>query len=131
LKIETTNDLSLPRSRKLKPSSRKLNLTAVFVALLRISKSRKKNDGEGVSFAGMLKRLSDIEVGSTVVIKSFENNDIFLKLMEMGCVPGELIKVEQVAPLGDPIAIIVSGYNLSLRLDEAQNIFVEEMIDNN
>jgi ferrous iron transport protein A len=74
----------------------------------------------------MVKRLSDIAVGSTVVIKSFENNDIFLKLMEMGCVPGEVIKVEQVAPLGDPIAITVSGYNLSLRLDEAENIFVEE-----
>jgi len=74
----------------------------------------------------MVKRLSDIAVGSTVVIKSFENNEIFLKLMEMGCVPGEIIKVEQVAPLGDPIAITVSGYNLSLRLDEAENIFVEE-----
>jgi ferrous iron transport protein A len=72
-----------------------------------------------------LKRLSEIPVGTTVIIKSFENNDIFLKLMEMGCVPGELIKVEQVAPLGDPIAISVSGYNLSLRLNEAQNIFVE------
>ena len=74
----------------------------------------------------MVKRLSEIAVGSTVVIKSFENNEIFLKLMEMGCVPGEVIKVEQVAPLGDPIAITVSGYNLSLRLDEAENIFVEE-----
>ncbi len=75
----------------------------------------------------MLKRLSEIPVGRTVLIKSFENNDIFLKLMEMGCVPGEIIKVEQVAPLGDPIAISVSGYNLSLRLNEAQNILVEEM----
>ena len=74
----------------------------------------------------MVKRLSEIAVGSTVVIKSFENNEIFLKLMEMGCVPGEVVKVEQVAPLGDPIAITVSGYNLSLRLDEAENIFVEE-----
>jgi Fe2+ transport system protein FeoA len=74
----------------------------------------------------MVKRLSEIAVGSTVVIKSFENNEIFLKLMEMGCVPGEVIRVEQVAPLGDPIAITVSGYNLSLRLDEAENIFVEE-----
>lgn len=77
--------------------------------------------------AVMMKRLSDIEVGKTVVIKSFENNDIFLKLMEMGCVPGEKIRIDQVAPLGDPIAISVSGYNLSLRLDEAQNIFVEEI----
>ncbi len=75
----------------------------------------------------MMKRLSDIGVGRTVVIKSFENNDIFLKLMEMGCVPGEKIRVEQKAPLGDPIAISVSGYNLSLRLDEARNIFVEEL----
>jgi ferrous iron transport protein A len=74
----------------------------------------------------MIKRLSEIPVGKTVVIKSFENNDIFLKLMEMGCVPGEKVKVEQKAPLGDPIAISVSGYNLSLRLNEAQNIFVEE-----
>jgi len=75
----------------------------------------------------MIKRLSEIPVGTTVMIKSFENNDIFLKLMEMGCVPGELVKVEQIAPLGDPIAISVSGYNLSLRLNEAQNIFVERI----
>ena len=74
-----------------------------------------------------MKRLSEIRVGHTVVIKSFENNEIFLKLMEMGCVPGETITVEKVAPLGDPIAVAVSGYNLSLRLDEAQNIFVEEI----
>ncbi len=46
--------------------------------------------------------------------------------MEMGCVPGELVRVEQVAPLGDPISITVAGYNLSLRLDEADNIFMEE-----
>ncbi len=68
-------------------------------------------------------------MGKKVVIKSFENNDIFLKLMEMGCVPGEIVRVEQVAPLGDPMAISVSGYSLSLRLNEAQNIFVEEMED--
>ena len=48
--------------------------------------------------------------------------------MEMGCVPGELVRVEQIAPLGDPISITVSGYNLSLRLDEAENIFMEEEV---
>lgn len=46
----------------------------------------------------------------------------------MGCVPGETIRVEQVAPLGDPISIAVAGYSLSLRLNEAENIFVEEII---
>ncbi|MBS1509346.1 MAG: ferrous iron transport protein A [Bacteroidetes bacterium] len=75
----------------------------------------------------MERRLSEIEVGKTVVIKHFENDDIFLKLMEMGCVPGELIVVEQVAPLGDPISILVAGYILSLRLNEAENIWVEEI----
>jgi ferrous iron transport protein A len=73
-----------------------------------------------------MKRLSELEPGTIARIHSFEKNDLFLKLMEMGCVPGELIKVEQIAPLGDPISITVAGYNLSLRLDEADNIFMEE-----
>ena len=72
-----------------------------------------------------MKRLSELGAGTVAIIKSFEQNDIFLKLMEMGCVPGEKIKVEQIAPLGDPISVSVAGYNLSLRLDEAENIFVE------
>ncbi len=74
-----------------------------------------------------MKKLSDIRVGKTVIIHSFENDDIFIKLMEMGCIPGERVKVEQVAPLGDPISITVAGYNLSLRLNEARNILVEEI----
>ena len=78
-----------------------------------------------------MKRLSEIRPGSTVRILSFEDNDLFLKLMEMGCVPGERVKVVQIAPLGDPISIIVSGYSLSLRLNEADNIFVEEEITQN
>ena len=75
----------------------------------------------------MDRRLSEIGVGKTVVIKHFEKDDIFLKLMEMGCVPGETIIIDQVAPMGDPISILVAGYHLSLRLDEAQNIWVEEI----
>ncbi len=73
-----------------------------------------------------MKRLSELEPGTVARIHSFEKNDLFLKLMEMGCVPGELVRVEQVAPLGDPISITVAGYNLSLRLDEAENIFMED-----
>ena len=74
-----------------------------------------------------MKRLSQIKQGRLVKIISFENNDLFLKLMEMGCIPGEKIKIEQVAPLGDPISIAVAGYSLSLRLNEAHSIFVEEL----
>ena len=49
---------------------------------------------------------------------------LFLKLMEMGCIPGETIRVEQIAPLGDPISISVAGYQLSLRNDEAEGIII-------
>ena len=73
----------------------------------------------------MVLRLSELKPGQAGVIKEFQNNDIFLKLMEMGCVPGESILVEQVAPLGDPLSVSVSGYHLSLRLNEAETIFVE------
>ncbi len=73
-----------------------------------------------------MKRLSEVGVGRKVVIKSFEKDDIFIKLMEMGCIPGETICVQQIAPLGDPISISVAGYSLSLRLNEAHQIFVEE-----
>ncbi|MBP6432426.1 MAG: FeoA domain-containing protein [Ferruginibacter sp.] len=74
----------------------------------------------------MNKRLTEIEIGKRVIIKHFENDELFLKLMEMGLVPGELIQIEQIAPLGDPICIKVSGYSLSLRIDEAEGIIVEE-----
>lgn len=73
----------------------------------------------------MIVRLSELKPGQGGVIKEFNNNDIFLKLMEMGCVPGEKILMEQTAPLGDPISVSVAGYHLSLRLNEAEHIFVE------
>ena len=72
------------------------------------------------------KRLSEVETGKTAVIIAFEKDDIVLKLMEMGCLPGEIITVEKKAPWGDPISITVAGYLLSLRLNEAEKIIVEE-----
>lgn len=76
----------------------------------------------------MSMRLSEISAGRTVVVKSIEKDEIFLKLMEMGCVPGERIVVDQIAPLGDPISILVAGYHLSLRINEAENIWVDEVV---
>lgn len=74
----------------------------------------------------MKKKLSEMKVGKSGVIISFENDDIFLKLMEMGCIPGETVKIDQKAPLGDPISITIAGYRLSLRINEAEKIWVEE-----
>ena len=73
----------------------------------------------------MITKLSHLKVGQEGVIKEFNNNELLLKLMEMGCIPGELIVVEQVAPLGDPISVSIAGYHLSLRLSEAEQIIVE------
>ena len=73
-------------------------------------------------------KLSEVAAGKTVIVTSVVKDEIFLKLMEMGCVPGEKIKVDQIAPLGDPISIRIAGYHLSLRINEAENIFVEEII---
>lgn len=70
-------------------------------------------------------RLSDLKPGQEGVIKEFNNNEIFLKLMEMGCVPGEKILLEQRAPMGDPISVKIAGYCLSLRVNEAEHIIVE------
>jgi ferrous iron transport protein A len=72
-----------------------------------------------------MKRLSELEPGQKAIIHSFENDEIFLKLMEMGCVPGEEVTVEMKAPLGDPISIKVAGYQLSLRIEEAQSILIK------
>lgn len=74
-----------------------------------------------------MKRLSEINPGITVRIKEIEDNDFYLKLMEMGFIPGETVKIIQVAPLGDPISVTVAGYNLSLRLNEADNVLVEDL----
>ena len=61
------------------------------------------------------------------VIAGFNSEDLELKLMEMGCLPGEIVVVEQVAPMGGPMNIRVSGYMLSLRKDEADKIEIEPL----
>lgn len=70
-------------------------------------------------------KLSELRPGQKAIIRNFTNLETYLKLMEMGCVPGEDIFLEQIAPLGDPISVRVSGYSLSLRLNEADDIEVE------
>ena len=70
-------------------------------------------------------RLSELKSGFRGRIQGFEKPDLELKLMEMGCLPGEEVSVEQVAPMGGPMNIRVAGYLLSLRKDEAEHILIE------
>ncbi|MHB9035504.1 MAG: FeoA family protein [Armatimonadota bacterium] len=47
------------------------------------------------------------------------------RLMDMGVIVGEAIRVERIAPLGDPVEVTVKNYKLSLRKKEAESISVE------
>ena len=71
-------------------------------------------------------KLSELKTGERATITSFESSELELKLMEMGCLPGEEIVIEQIAPLGDPISVRISGYSLSLRKNEANQILVSK-----
>ncbi|MDM8176499.1 MULTISPECIES: FeoA family protein [Olivibacter] len=70
-------------------------------------------------------KLTALKIGSSGIIKDFTDLNLSIKLMEMGCLPGERITFERVAPLGDPIAVSIAGYQLSLRKEEAATIIVE------
>ena len=73
------------------------------------------------------KKLTELEVGKKAVIRRILGDPFFKrKLMNMGAIPGTELRLEKVAPLGDPLDIVVKGYHLSLRKEEAENIIVEE-----
>jgi ferrous iron transport protein A len=69
-------------------------------------------------------RLSQLPAGKKAVIKDHELSDFKLTLMEMGCIPGEPVWIEMIAPMGDPLAIRIAGYYLSIRKQDAENIWV-------
>ncbi len=70
-------------------------------------------------------RLSELEIGGRASVLKVEANSIIRRrLMEMGLTRGETVKVEKVAPLGDPMELVVRGYHLSLRREESACIRV-------
>lgn len=74
------------------------------------------------------KTLLDAQPGEEVIIKSLNNDgdsDLKRHLLGMGFVKGSKIKVDRVAPLGDPIKFNIKGYSVCLRKDEAKNIEIE------
>ncbi len=73
----------------------------------------------------MIITLDKLKKGESGVIVSLTEGEQALKFMEMGCTPGEEVTLDSIAPLGDPIAVLVSGYKLILRRTEAALINVE------
>lgn len=70
--------------------------------------------------------LSSLQVGVAANLKNYPiTGSAFLRLREMGLLPGTRITLMRRAPMGDPIEIKVRGYNLTLRKTEADHITVE------
>ena len=73
-----------------------------------------------------LKTLKDVKIGATVnVVKLHGEGAIKRRIMDMGITKGVEIYVRKVAPLGDPMEIMVRGYELSLRKADAEMVEVE------
>ncbi|MBL7710928.1 MAG: ferrous iron transport protein A [Chitinophagaceae bacterium] len=70
-------------------------------------------------------RLSQLPKGKRALIREHEESGFRLTLMEMGCIPGEPVWVEMIAPMGDPMALRIAGYHLSIRREDADKIWVE------
>ncbi len=71
--------------------------------------------------------LSDLQPGAeAVVTEILATGKIRHRLLEMGFVRGARIRVEKLAPMGDPMELVIKGYHLSLRREEGQCILVSE-----
>jgi len=60
-----------------------------------------------------------------IVVKVGGHGAVRRRILDMGVVVGSDVRVERVAPLGDPVAIRIKGYVLSLRKEEAAGVQVE------
>ncbi len=68
--------------------------------------------------------MADMGPGEVGVISVFTDDELSVKLLEMGFLPGSSIRFNFTAPFGDPICVSVSGYDLSLRIEEASTISI-------
>ena len=75
-----------------------------------------------------MKTLKDLKVGkSGRVLEVSGEKALRRRLLDMGITPRTVITVKKVAPMGDPMELLLRGYVLSLRLEDAGRITIEEM----
>jgi ferrous iron transport protein A len=66
--------------------------------------------------------IASLHIGELAYISEESLNEIPLKLLEMGCLPGAEVKLIQIAPLNDPLYICVNGSHLAIRKETAAKI---------
>ncbi len=72
-----------------------------------------------------MKKLAQLPLHQKARVLGISESELKPKLLEMGLYPGKEVEVLFKAPFGDPIAVDISGYTLSMRLSEANLIEVE------
>ena len=71
--------------------------------------------------------LGDLKIGQRGTIESVGGEGALrLRFLDMGLIPGTKVQLQKVAPLGDPIQILVRGYELTIRLEDAGKITIQE-----
>ena len=66
-----------------------------------------------------------LKIGDKAIISDFDIETIPLKLLEMGCLPGNAVELLQVAPFGDPLYLDINGSYLAIRIETAKLITVD------
>ena len=80
-------------------------------------------EDDGVEVASTT--LNDLDIGTCAEIFRMVGDDrVRSRLLEMGLVPGERVRLVNVAPLGDPLDVFVKGFHLSLRREEADCVLL-------
>jgi len=69
--------------------------------------------------------IASLKKGQRAIIKDFDADVIPLKLLEMGCLPGNMVELLQIAPFGDPLYLDINGSHLAIRIETACEIEVD------
>jgi ferrous iron transport protein A len=69
--------------------------------------------------------IASLKKGQRAIIKDFDADVIPLKLLEMGCLPGNMVELLQIAPFGDPLYLDINGSHLAIRIETAREIEVD------
>jgi ferrous iron transport protein A len=75
----------------------------------------------------MSNTIANLKVGECGIIENFSLDKIPLQLLEMGCLPGQEVKLLQVAPLKDPLYIKVNGSYIAIRVETAEKINITKL----
>lgn len=85
-------------------------------------------DSSACAEMGITMTLDQIAVGKEVkIIRVGGEGELRCRLLDMGLIPKTVVKVQKVAPMGDPIEIHLRGYELTIRKEDAGKIEVSQL----